>query len=98
MLLQKVDAICSWPLPLTPKDMRSFLGLAGVYRKFIPQFSQIALPLLDLIPQSKSQYSTSIMDPRIENAVHNSMSIIKSVIMSAPALALPEKGNHEFIV
>jgi len=98
MLLQKVDAICSWPLPLTPKEMRSFVGLAGVYRKFIPQFSQIALRLLDLISQSKSQYSTSIVDARIENAVHNSMSIIQSVIMSAPALALPEKGNHEFIV
>ena len=57
MLSQKVDAICSWPLPLLPREMRSFVGLAGVYRKFIPQFSKIALPLLDLIPHSKADYS-----------------------------------------
>ena len=98
MLSEKVDAICSWPLPLSPKEMRSFVGLAGVYRKFIPQFAQIALPLLDLIPNSKGEYSRHLADPEIEKAVQTSMSEIKSIITSASALALPEKGNYEFIV
>jgi len=98
MLLQKVDAICSWPLPLSPKEMRSFVGLAGVYRKFIAQFAHIALPLLKLIPLSKGEYSSPLADPVVEEAVQNSMALIKRVITSAPALALSEKGNHVFIV
>ena len=32
MLLDKVESICAWPIPQTPKQMRSFVGLAGVYR------------------------------------------------------------------
>ncbi|RPB04736.1 hypothetical protein L873DRAFT_1921894 [Choiromyces venosus 120613-1] len=31
MLQYKVHAICSWPLPLISKDMRSFVSLAGVF-------------------------------------------------------------------
>jgi len=98
MLSQKVESICDWPLPLSPKEMRSFVGLAGVYRKFIPRFAQIALPLLELIPQSNNGYSESLADPKVEAAVQNSIAVIKRVITSAPALALPEKGNNEFLV
>ncbi len=47
--VQKVKAIQSCPLPATKKQIRSFLGLVGWYRKFIPHFSTIAAPLTDLI-------------------------------------------------
>ncbi|WMV41713.1 hypothetical protein MTR67_035098 [Solanum verrucosum] len=39
---KKMDAIKSWPRPLTPSDIRSFLGLAGYYRRFVEGF----IPLL----------------------------------------------------
>jgi len=35
----KVEAIQSYQMPKTKKDLRAFLGLVGYYRKFIPRFS-----------------------------------------------------------
>ena len=51
---EKIEAVKYWPTPQTVKDVRSFLGLAGYYRRFIPEFSQIAAPLTTLI--KKNQY------------------------------------------
>ena len=44
----KVTLIKHFPIPKTKKNVRSFLGLIGFYRKFIPNFADIAVPLTDL--------------------------------------------------
>ena len=44
----KIEAIEKWEIPKTPTEVRSFLGLAGYYRKFIQDFSRIATPLTKL--------------------------------------------------
>ena len=44
----KISAIQSFLQPKTKKDVRSFLGLAGYYRRFIPDFATVASPLTDL--------------------------------------------------
>ena len=44
----KVEAVMKLPRPQTKKDVRSFLGLAGYYRKFIPDYATMAVPLTDL--------------------------------------------------
>ncbi|KAD5960634.1 hypothetical protein E3N88_12106 [Mikania micrantha] len=44
----KIEAIKNWHVPTTPTEIRSFLGLAGYYRRFISNFSKIALPLTKL--------------------------------------------------
>ena len=44
----KVEAIENFPLPETKREIRTFLGLTGYYRKFIPDYATIAAPLSDL--------------------------------------------------
>ena len=34
----KVNAVLNWPQPTTKSELRSFLGLVGYYRKFVPDF------------------------------------------------------------
>ena len=48
----KVDAVKQWGIPKTPSEIRSFLGLARYYRRFIENFSKIALPLARLTKKS----------------------------------------------
>ena len=42
---QKIEAVESWKLPKNVSEVRSFLVLAGYYRKFVEGFSRIAAPL-----------------------------------------------------
>jgi hypothetical protein len=45
----KVESVTKWEQPLNVTDVRSFLGLAGYYRKFIENFSKIAKPMTELL-------------------------------------------------
>ena len=44
----KLKGVADWPKPKTPTEIRQFLGFTGYYRYFIPKYSEIARPLLDL--------------------------------------------------
>ena len=44
----KFDAVMQWESPKSVFEVRSFLGLAGFYRRFIEGFSKLALPLTQL--------------------------------------------------
>lgn len=49
----KVKAIVEFPTPKTRRDVMRFLGMAGFYSGFCPQFSTVAAPLTNLIKRSK---------------------------------------------
>nr|XP_055074659.1 uncharacterized protein LOC129454170 [Misgurnus anguillicaudatus] len=44
----KIEAVKTWPKPQTLKELKSFLGFAGYYRRFVKDFSKIVRPLNDL--------------------------------------------------
>ena len=49
----KIEAIKTWPEPQNVRKVRSFLGLANFYRKFIDSHSAIAKPLSDLLKSTE---------------------------------------------
>ncbi|XP_056392621.1 uncharacterized protein LOC130285289 [Hyla sarda] len=51
----KVESIMAWPIPKTKKQVMSFLGTAGYYRRFVPDYSKIAKPLTDLTKKVSKQ-------------------------------------------
>ena len=51
--LRKIEEVKNWPRPLTPTDIRSFLGLAGYYRRSVDVFVSIASPLTTLTQKSR---------------------------------------------
>ena len=53
-MLVRSKAVRNWEAPKTPTEVRSFLGLAGYYCRFIKNFSKIAKPLTILTHKSKT--------------------------------------------
>jgi hypothetical protein len=45
---KKLQGVADWPSPRNPTEIRQFLGFTGYYRYFVPNYSKIARPLLDL--------------------------------------------------
>jgi transposase InsO family protein len=78
----KVKAIKEWPVPTTVTAIRSFLGLAGYYRRFVKEFSKIAMPLTDLL-RNRIKFDWTELQ-------QNSFVQLKQAISSAPVLIIPD--------
>ena len=84
----KVRAVRDAPRPTTKRQMKSFLGLAGSYRRFIPNFSSIASPLTDL---TKRDRPNSIRDWQDQH--EKAFQTLKNRLTSSPILRLPVFQN-----
>ncbi|KAJ0451777.1 putative nucleotidyltransferase, Ribonuclease H [Helianthus annuus] len=85
----KIEVVKSWITPKNPTEVRSFLGLAGYYRRFIEGFSKISVPLTALTHKDKS----FVWGTEQESAFQ----ALKHMLCNAPILTLPD-GNNDFIV
>ena len=86
---KKTKAVKNWPRPLTPTDIRSFLGLAGYYIRFVDGFASIASPLTTLT-QKKVKFEWS-------EACERGFQDLKDKLTSGPVLTLLE-GNEGFLM
>lgn len=56
---EKTQAILDWPIPTSSKEVRSFLGLANFYRRFVPKFADIASSSQEARPYFYGRTATS---------------------------------------
>src|ERR1700737_3049128 len=78
----KVHAVTNWPIPTNVHELRSFLGLAGYYRRFVKDFSRIASPLTALLPKNQKYEWGADQD--------NAFTALKQAVSSAPILIIPD--------
>jgi hypothetical protein len=82
---EKVKVIQDWPEPKAATELRSFLGLANFFRKYVRGFSTIALPLTKL--------STQERDFTFDGIARKSFQAIKDALSNAPTLAVPDPSK-----
>ena len=87
--LKKVEAIVDWPRPTNVTEVRSFLGLAGYYQKFIEGFSIIAMPLSRLT-QKRAKFEWT-------DKCEASFQKLQKKLVSAPIFTLPS-GTERFVI
>ena len=85
----KVDAVKNFPQPKNPKSVRSFIGLCSFYRRFIKDFSKIAVPLHKLTVKDAPYEWTE----KCEEAFQ----MLKNAMTSTPVLRFPD-WNRPFIL
>src|SRR6218665_3108832 len=78
-----VDRILNAPNPRTKKDVRAFIGLAGYYRKFIPNFAAMVAPLTDATRKG----SPNVVQWGAEQ--QGAFDILKGLLSKDPVLKLP---------
>jgi hypothetical protein len=81
----KVKAIREWPTPKTVRGVRSFLGLANFYRRFIEGYAQVARPLNDLTKKN-TPFTW-------KEAQQTAFDTLKNRFATAPILAYPDNDR-----
>ncbi|XP_021722872.1 uncharacterized protein LOC110690361 [Chenopodium quinoa] len=85
----KIKAVSKWPTPKNVTDVRSFLGLAGYYRRFVKDFSRIARPIIALMKKQINFEWNDICDAAFQT--------LKERLTTGPVLVLPD-GRDGFEV
>ncbi|GJZ89009.1 putative reverse transcriptase domain-containing protein [Tanacetum coccineum] len=84
----KIEAVKNWKVPKIPSEIRSFLGLAGYYRRFIAKKFKVVKPLTSLT-QKNQKYEWG-------KEQEEAFQTLKDKLCNAPILSLPE-GSEDFV-
>ncbi|KAL0549591.1 hypothetical protein IC582_014077 [Cucumis melo] len=85
----KIEAVTGWTRPSTVSEVRSFLGLAGYYRRFVENFSRIATPLTQLTRKGVPFVWSKACEDSFQN--------LKQKLVTAPVLTVPD-GSGSFVI
>jgi hypothetical protein len=77
----KISTISSWSTPINVKELRSFLGTTGYYRKFVKNFGVISRPLTNLLKKGTLFVWTHDHDL--------AFTTLQQALVTTPVLALP---------
>ena len=86
---EKVEAVSNWKVPENKKEVKSFLGTVGYYRRFIHNYSTVAKPMTSLTSNSTEFIWTLKCQAAFES--------LKNSLLTAPILGYP-KDEGEFIL
>ena len=79
----KIEAIQKYPIPKSTKEIKSFLGLMGYYRRFIQNFAKIVFPLTKCL---KKNSKINVNDPEYVTAFEH----CKQLLTNSPILTYPD--------
>ncbi|WMV58247.1 hypothetical protein MTR67_051632 [Solanum verrucosum] len=86
---KKIKDVQNWPRLISPTDIKSFLGLAEYFRRFVEGFSSISSPLTKL--------TQKIVKFQSSEACEKSFQELKKRLTTTPVLTLPE-GTQGFVI
>eukprot|EP00253_Pinus_taeda_P020204 PITA_20204 len=86
---EKIKAIMEWPVPKDVADVRSFMGLAEYYRRFVEGFSKVAFPITSLQKKGKLFHWTPNCQKSFER--------LKHLLTTAPILSIADP-NKDYVV
>jgi hypothetical protein len=78
----KVKEVLEWKPPTLVSEVRSFLGLAEYYRRFIPNFSKITKPITELLKKGNKYLWSEACDGAFKH--------LKKLLTTSPVLAQPD--------
>ena len=83
----KVKAVKEWPVQRNIKELKSFLGLASYYRRFIKSFSTISPLLKQTVPEKKQTFQWTA-------EAQDTFDILKDTLTKAPILGFPNTTDQ----
>jgi hypothetical protein len=86
----KMKEVLDWKQPTPVSEVRSFLGLVGYYRRFIPNFSKIAKPITELLKKRSKNVWSDTCDEAFKH--------MKKLLTTSPMLSQPDDTAKPFDV
>eukprot|EP00961_Rhodomonas_salina_P037487 503739-Rhodomonas_salina.1 len=89
----KVEAVREWPEPTNVREIRSFLGMSGFYRRFVQNYAQIAKPLTNILKSTEFEEKFGVafakkapvsLKPEEQKAFES----LKSALINSPCLVI----------